>query len=130
MGGTVEQMTATIFIILFVNGFNFMCWQPPGYNIFNIVHFPGSCLYTQVYSQLIAQLILLLLHVLASNCSNIQGAVIAEDVYSMLNRLSNVSRKIFIPSIVKPTVQLVGNKLVCTRLFPGAVSATKLGTTE
>jgi hypothetical protein len=94
------------------------------------VHFPGSCLYTQVYSQLIVGLILLFLHVLAANCSHIQGAVIAEDVCGMLNGLSNVSGKIFKRSSVKPTVQLVGNKLVCTRLCIGAVSATTLGITK
>jgi hypothetical protein len=41
---------------------------------FNIVHFRATVLYTKVYSQGIAQLVLLLLQVSAAKCSHLQGA--------------------------------------------------------
>jgi hypothetical protein len=44
----------------------------------------------------IAQLILMLVHVSAANCSHPQGDTNA-DMYSMLYRLSNINGNIFIP---------------------------------
>ena len=41
---------------------------------FGIVHFPCRCLFTQIILQLTAQLVLLLLHVLAENHSHCLGA--------------------------------------------------------
>ena len=44
--------------------------------------------FTQFYPQLIAQLVLMVLHVSVANC---QGAASAKDMYSMLYRLSNIN---------------------------------------
>jgi len=81
--------------------------------------------YKQVYFQVIWQLVLLLLHILDANCSHLQGVVIAEDMYSVLYGLWNISGNLlFLHSSVKPIVQLVGNKLVCTWLCNDLLSAT------
>ena len=57
---------------------------------FDVVHFPRNCpTHTQTYVQLTAQLVLLLLHVSAANCSHLQEATNVEYMYSLLQRLSN-----------------------------------------
>ena len=62
----------------------------------------ATVMHTQVYSQLAAQLVLMLLHVSASKRSNVQWATDVKDMCSMLFRLSNINGKIFIHNSVIP----------------------------
>jgi hypothetical protein len=52
--------------------------------------------YIHIYFQLLAQLVLMLLHVSAVNCSHLQGATSVEGMYSVLYRLSNTKGEIFL----------------------------------
>jgi hypothetical protein len=63
----------------------------------DIVHFPCKCpIHRQTYVQLTAQLVLLPPYISAANYSHLRGATDVEYMYSLLQRLSNVSGKIFI----------------------------------
>ena len=67
-------------------------------------------LYTNVCFQPTAELVLMFLHnTSAKNCSHLQETTSAEDLYSLLRTLSNMSGKIFIHVNVIPKIYSVSH---------------------